>query len=110
MLTFILLLIFLSVLGVTLTVISLFGMEERPRLQPLDQQLTPTIGKGKKKSGSFFLRKLALFNRPLCIGPLGRRISKDLIVAKVDLTPEEFLLIKEIIMGFLLFSTFPLIK
>ena len=109
MLTIILTLAFFSALWFTLATLSLFNAEERPRLQPLDQQ-SSLLTKVKKNKSFRLLKYLALFNRPLCVGPLGRRISRDLSIAKVDISPEEFLLIKEIVIGLILFSTFPLIK
>lgn len=51
------------------------------------------------------LRKVALINAPLTIGPLGRRISRDLGMAKMAMTAEEFLLIKEIFIVVLAFMT-----
>ena len=107
MLTFILTLVFATTLLFYFTFLPLEKME-RPRLQPL-------LGTGepeekKKKKPFIVFRRIAFINKPLCIGPLGRRIAKDLSTARVDIFPEEFMLIKEVIIGAILFSTFPFIK
>lgn len=81
--------------------------EERPTLETLG--LGPQLGK-KKKSLWGHLRKLSLINKPLCTGLLRQRISKDLAMARVNMSPEEFLLVKEILAVLVLFITFPSIK
>lgn len=81
--------------------------EERPTLETLG--LGPQLGK-KKKSLWGYLRKLSLINKPLCTGLLRQRISKDLAMARVNMSPEEFLLVKEILAVLALFITFPSIK
>jgi len=43
------------------------------------------------------IAKLAVFNMPLAMGPLGKRMSKDLGMAKIPMSPEEFLLVKEVL-------------
>lgn len=81
--------------------------EERPTLETLG--LGPQKGK-KKKSLWDHLRKISLINKPLCTGLLRQRISKDLGMARVYMSPEEFLLVKEILAVLVLFITFPSIK
>jgi len=56
----------------------------------------------KKRSTDFIfliLSKVAVFNRPLAITTIGRRMYKDLSISRTRLTVEEFLLIKELIIG-----------
>ncbi len=81
--------------------------EERPTLETLG--LGPQKGK-KKKSIWDHLRKISLINKPLCAGLLRQRISKDLAMARVNMSPEEFLLVKEILAVLVLFITFPSIN
>jgi len=84
------------------------GIDNRPKLQldlkedPLSG-LAPLPGAASKKKGpaAFVLlitSKIAIFNRPLTVMPLGRRMYKDLGMAKADITVEEFFLIKELLM------------
>lgn len=78
--------------------------ESRPTLEAFG--LTPVETKKKKRVFSLFAA-IAVINKPLCKGVLRRRLTKDLMIARVNLTPEEFLLIKEISMIGLLFISFP---
>lgn len=107
MLTIILGLTFIATVS---TVFILFPLDsmERPRLQPLLG--TEAAEKKKPQKRFHMIRQFAIFNRPLCLGPLGRRISRDLNIGKVDISPEEFILMKEIAIGGLLFFTFPMIQ
>ena len=61
----------------------------------------PTKVENKKKEPIDYLlmvtSKIALFNKPIAVTPAGRRMYKDLVMAKSRLTVEEFLLIKEIL-------------
>jgi tight adherence protein C len=90
------------------------GFDNRPKLQmKMDDTLSslmPKLGAEAKKSAlmdfiSSITVKLSLFNRPLAISPTGRRMYKDLRMAKSRLTVEEFFLIKEV----LIFGSFLLI-
>ncbi len=84
------------------------GLDNRPKLQlkmedPLEG-LIPKPGAENKKKGPWELLflitgKLALFNRPLAVSPTGRRMYRDLRMAKSRITVEEFFLIKEILIG-----------
>ncbi len=70
--------------------------EHRPKLQGLDFEKTKE--RRKDVVGRFFrkiIRAIAQVNKPLCAGILRRRLAKDLSMGHVDLTPEEFFLIKE---------------
>ncbi|OGX25073.1 MAG: hypothetical protein A2Y03_04635 [Omnitrophica WOR_2 bacterium GWF2_38_59] len=53
------------------------------------------------------LRKLAIVNKPICAGALRRRIAKDLAVARVTMVPEEFILLKEVMIGVFIFIALP---
>jgi tight adherence protein C len=84
------------------------GLDNRPKLQmKMDDTLSslmPKLGAETKKSAplDFILSitvKLALFNRPLAISPTGRRMYRDLRMAKSRLTVEELFLIKEILIA-----------
>jgi tight adherence protein C len=87
------------------------SVDYRPKLQlNLDDPLSglnPPPGAEQKEKGPmdillFITGKLAIFNRPLAISSTGRRIYKDLAMAKSRLTVEEFFLVKEIMIAVLL--------
>ena len=89
------------------------GLDNRPKLQlNIDDPLTgmpPLPGSEAKKKGpwdTFFLitGKIAVFNRPLAVSPIGRRVYRDLGMEKSRMTVEEFFLIKEVLIGVLFFS------
>src|SRR3989338_1726907 len=103
MLTFILTLVFISAVAWVLTFFPLESVE-RPRLQALlgGEEFKPK----KKKSFFSYFRQIAIFNKPLCLGPLGRRIGRDLAMARVDMVPEEFFLLKEAAIFGIMFLTF----
>lgn len=92
MITFILLLSYLCAFSFVLGLVPV-EWEYRPTLQVLG--LGPAMPK-KKTSPWVILKLLAKFNKPICQGALRRRIVKDLSVAHVNMTPEEFILIKEL--------------
>ena len=92
MLTFILFLTFASVILFCWAVLP-FDRLDRPRLQSLLQEV-PLPSKEKKKSTSFF-KSIAFFNKPFALTIIGRRIAKDLNIAKVEISAEEFFLIKK---------------
>lgn len=83
-------------------------------LMPIDWEKRPTLGISgsgpkisKRKALLTFVRKIAKINKPLCSGGLRRRIIKDLAVAHVNMTPEEFILLKELGIFLILFILFP---
>lgn len=82
--------------------------EQRPTLEGLGLGLG---GEPKKKKNAFimYLRQIAVFNKPLCAGPLRRRMAKDLSIGHVNMSPEEFFLLKEIVLVGLMFFTYPFI-
>ncbi len=81
--------------------------EHRPTLGALglDAQTTK-----KKKSISSLVRIIAKLNKPVCQGKMRQRIEKDLAIAHVNITPEEFILAKELCIILVLFVTFPAIN
>ena len=86
------------------------GLDNRPKLQlNMDDpfaDLKPASEVKKKGQWDFLLMivgKLALFNRPLALSPTGRRMYRDLAMAKTRITVEEFFLIKEILIVTLIF-------
>ena len=93
------------------------GLDNRPKLQlrredPLEG-LKPKTDAEKKKKGPWdfvfvITSRLALFNKPLAITPIGRRMYRDLRMAKSRLTVEEFFLIKEVLMIVFLILVFKL--
>lgn len=93
--------VFAFILGMTFSV----EMEEKPSLQ----RILPSSSKEKKKKSILrgISRIFTVFNKPLCAGPLGERLSKDLNLSRVGLFPEEFLFIKQILIIALLTATFP---
>ena len=78
--------------------------ERRPTLEALG--MSP-IQKKKKKSIVSALMGIAAINKPLCKGPIRARLIRDLAVARVKLTPEEFFLVKEIGATLILFISYP---
>lgn len=78
--------------------------EQRPTLESLGY--APSKRKGKTNLLSIF-RKLALIARPLCTGALRRRMTKDLVMARIHISPEEFMTVKILGIVLVLFVTFP---
>jgi tight adherence protein C len=88
------------------------AIDYRPKLQlniddPLSGLKPPPGFENKKRGPLDFIflitGRLAEFNRPLAVSQTGRRIYKDLAMAKSRISVEEFFLIKEILIGALLF-------
>ncbi len=80
------------------------GLDNRPKLQlSMDDPmvgLRPHVAEKRRSFSDYFLLladKVAIFNRPLAISPTGRRMYKDLMMAKSRISVEEFFLLKEII-------------
>src|SRR6185503_18747995 len=77
--------------------------EARPTLEKMG--LAPARSRTQKKKRQSLVRLLANINKPLCKGNLRKRIAKDLAIAHVDMVPEEFILLKEVlVVGLLLIS------
>lgn len=100
-----LLLAFLTILALGLMFIP-FKIVFRPTLN-IDPAADPAItgiaspqSRTTKKTGLAFVisdmsQRFAVFNKPFVVGALGQRLSKDLAMARVPITPEEFILLKE---------------
>ena len=107
MLDLLLLLVFLSVFSFILGTIPL-EWESRPKLKAM---LGLEGGLSKKKKGAFsFLRNIASINKPFVAGALHKRIARDLAMGHVNTTPEEFFLLKELAIIFVLLGTYPFIQ
>lgn len=78
--------------------------ESRPTLESLG--MIPVSRKRKKKVFSM-LGFLSVINKPIVQGGLRARLAKDLMIARSELTPEEFFLVKEIAIGIILLFTYP---
>ncbi len=104
MLTFILLFSYLCVFAFILGM-NPIDFEARPTLESLG--LTPEETK-KKNQFLFIFRKLANINKPLCTGAIERRLIKDLRIAHLNITPEEFMLIKELLFVLTAFILLPI--
>lgn len=114
--------LFIGLLFVFLAIFCVFLM-----LAPLKFDGRPTLnldrpGDAKLAAGPFIERKkgpldpvfkmirsLSLIMRPLTIGPLGARMIKDLNMARIPMTPEEFMVIKVILLTACLVFTFVVI-
>lgn len=106
MIIFILTLCFMSGFSFILGLFPL-DVEYRPTLQGFGYQTQPVR---KKKGGLVLLRRVSLINKPFCTGFLRQRITKDLSMAHVHMTPEEFFLLKEAGIILTLMLTYPMIK
>ncbi|MBF0385787.1 MAG: type II secretion system F family protein [Candidatus Omnitrophica bacterium] len=82
--------------------------EKRPSLEALG--FIPALK--KKKRGNLFVifKILSKINKPFCIGAMRARLVKDLAVAHVNITPEEFLLIKELLLSAVLVIMYPAVN
>ena len=103
------LLLLFAYLCVVFFVIGLIPVEweKRPKLALAPQD---DGGHKKKRTMVTHFRKLAMINKPLCAGAIRGRLIKDLAMARVDITPEEFIFIKRSPAGLVLFITFPSVK
>ncbi len=87
-------------------------------LIPVEWELRPTLGvfgfdtsnRSVKKASPFaFFRRAAIINKTICQGVLRRRLIRELAIGRVNITPEEFMLIKELVIILILVSTFPFV-
>ena len=81
--------------------------ESRPTLQYFGYDVRPV--KKKKLSTKTVLSSISYINKPFCTGSVRTRLLKDLAMAHVNLTPEEFFFFKELAIAFILIFTFPFI-
>lgn len=78
--------------------------EARPTLESLG--MVPISKRKKTKFPSVF-SVIAAINKPLCKGVLRARLTKDLMVGRVNISPEEFFLIKEFTIVILMVLSYP---
>ncbi|HQP10308.1 MAG TPA: type II secretion system F family protein [Candidatus Omnitrophota bacterium] len=78
--------------------------EKRPTLEALGMAPVP---RKRRKSWTVLISSLAMINKPLCKGPVQARLIRDLAVAHVKMSPEEFFLVKEIGVVLILFVSYP---
>lgn len=105
MLEFVLTLVFMCAFSF---IIGLFPLEweARPTLQSFGYaKETP-----RKKSPLAFFRTISYINKPLVAGNLHTRLVRDLGMAHISISPEEFFLIKEIMIALIMILTYPMIK
>ena len=95
MLVLVLSLTFFCILAFAVGLLSVVKIEEKPTLKILADEFPQ---EEKKKKNLSFLAALAFFNMPLCVGALGDRLRKDLALARIDIPPEVFILVKEILL------------
>lgn len=105
MLYFILTLCFISAFSFILGFFPI-QWESRPTLKSFGYE-PPAATKKIKFS---LIRSIALFNKPLIQGVVRQRLIKDLVVAHVPITPEEFFLMKEVLIAGILVFTYPMVK
>jgi len=79
--------------------------EQRPSLEKLG--FMPTLKKKSKRNYFFIFKIIAKINKPFCVGALRNRLAKDLAIAHVNITPEEFLLVKELLIAAILIIMYP---
>jgi len=104
MLTFVLLFVYLCVFAFVLGLMPI-DLEQRPTLEALGL----SVEENKKTNHFlFFFRKIANINKPICTDLIRQRLLKDLRVAHLNLTPEEFMLIKELLTGVAMFILIPI--
>ncbi len=114
-----LLFVFLTILTIALMFIP-FKIVLRPTLNmdPMtDAAVTGIVSPGRqnKKTGfAFFIsdmsQRFAVINKPFVVGSLGQRIAKDLAMARVPITPEEFILIKELLILCFVWCVFSVVE
>lgn len=69
---------------------------------PLTGMPNPIMERKEKTIGEnilLFLRKFSFFNKPLAASPTGRRIYRDLSMARAHINTEEFFLIKQVLIA-----------
>ncbi|MEW5894920.1 MAG: type II secretion system F family protein [Candidatus Omnitrophota bacterium] len=80
--------------------------EARPTLQTFGYDIQPAR---KKTNALSFIRSISYINKPFCQGTIRNRLIKELAMAHVNLTPEEFFFFKELCIAFILVFTFPFV-
>lgn len=80
--------------------------ERRPTLQSFGYDVAPAQ---KKTSIMGIVRSIAYINKPFCSGVVRARLLKELAMAHVNLTPEEFFFFKELAIFFIMIFSFPFV-
>jgi len=80
--------------------------ETRPTLESLG--MIPVSKKRKTEAFSLF-SAISVINKPFCRGGLRARLVRELSIARADLTPEEFFLVKELAICAILVCTYGLV-
>lgn len=83
--------------------------EKRPTLEGMGIASFGSQPK-KKKSPFALFRGLAIINKPICRGTYRKGLAKDLTMARLGITPEEFMFIQEIGVGATLLITSPTVE
>jgi tight adherence protein C len=83
--------------------------EQRPTLEGFGLNQGPDAKKKKNALLQQF-HKIAIFNKPLCSGPIRRRLTKDLAIGHLRISPEEFFLIKELVFVVAIFLSYPMVS
>jgi tight adherence protein C len=87
--------------------------ESRPRLklQTMDFNAPKTAPKKTPPIQAILnaVRKVAVLNKPLASTAIRQRISRDLMMGKVEMTVEEFMLIKQVVILVLLWISSPML-
>lgn len=83
-------------------------IDSRPtlKLSTMEEVTRRPRPKGLKGVVAGLMRGLSVINKPLSVGPLAQRIRRDLGMAKVPMTVEEFWLVKEMLLLGLFFMVF----
>ena len=103
MLTLIYILIFSATVAFIFGILPPQQLESRPKLMGLTEEET----KAKKAplTPRMLFKAIAMVNKPLCLGFIGQRAGKELSMARMNLTAEEFFLIKELLIALYVFVT-----
>ncbi len=80
--------------------------ESRPTLKSFGYEMPKPA---KKKVNFSFIRAIALINKPFCQGIIRQRLLKDFVAGHVNIVPEEFFLLKEILFVAVLGLSYPLV-
>lgn len=99
---------FLSFLAGFTLILGVFPLEweARPTLQSFGYDVRSS---GRKRNALTFIRSISYINKPLCTPVIRARLVKELAMAHVNLTPEEFFFFKELCMAFVFIFMFPFI-
>ena len=99
---------FMSFLAGFTLILGLFPLEweARPTLQSSGYDIKPA---NRKTNALTLIRSISYINKPLCTPTIRARLIKELAMAHVNLTPEEFFFFKELCMAFVFIFIFTVI-